>query len=51
MTAYEILQLWMPRRTFDFWDILASVTGAVASVLLASIVFFRPAKGNRENRH
>ena len=41
MTVYEILQIWMPWRTFDIWDIAASFGGAIAGILLASLLFFR----------
>ena len=46
MTAYEIMQVWMPWRTFDYWDILASIIGAMVSVLFAWVVYFRPEKRN-----
>ena len=42
LTIYEFLQLYLPRRTFDPYDIVASFVGALFSILLAYIVFFVP---------
>ncbi|MEM7383464.1 MAG: hypothetical protein AAF514_00840, partial [Verrucomicrobiota bacterium] len=32
MTVYEIVQRWLPGRTFDIWDIVASFMGAFAAI-------------------
>lgn len=39
MCTYEFLQIWMPRRTFDWADIAASFLGAVVGVIAARILF------------
>ena len=38
---YELAQVYMPRRTFDPADIAASFVGAIFSILVARILFFR----------
>jgi hypothetical protein len=40
LTVYEFMQLKMPRRTFDWFDILASAVGAAAAVGVARGLFF-----------
>lgn len=50
MTAYEFAQVWIPIRTFDVWDILASFVGAVISILIARIMFYRFAPESAVNR-
>lgn len=40
LVLYEVLQLQMPRRTFDWYDILASAVGAIAAVGVSHILFF-----------
>ncbi|MBM3290457.1 MAG: hypothetical protein FJY92_09920 [Candidatus Hydrogenedentes bacterium] len=42
-TIYEIAQLWIPFRTFDWLDILASLAGALASIGAARIAFYKRA--------
>lgn len=39
LSIYEVVQIYMPRRTFDPYDILASFLGAIFSVMIASILF------------
>ena len=39
MCIYEFLQIWMPRRTFDWADIAATFIGAVVGVIAARILF------------
>jgi hypothetical protein len=41
MTLYEFIQLMMPWRTFDGYDIVASFLGGFLSILLAWPLFFR----------
>ena len=41
MIVYEVIQIWMPKRTFDFMDIYASFAGALASIIIAWVLFFR----------
>jgi hypothetical protein len=41
LVVYEVTQIWMPSRTFDWADLGASVTGAGVSCLLGWIVFFQ----------
>jgi glycopeptide antibiotics resistance protein len=38
MTLYEVCQLWMPERTFDIKDIIASVLGGVCSYLIFLLI-------------
>ena len=40
LSSYEMVQILMPRRTFDLYDIAASFVGALFSVLLAGVLFF-----------
>lgn len=40
LIVYEIVQLWMPSRTFDYADIVASVVGAGLGCLLCWLIFF-----------
>lgn len=41
LTIYEIAQFWIPSRTFDVADILASFLGAGIGCLVCWQVFFR----------
>jgi len=47
LSLYEVVQIYLPRRTFDPYDIVASFLGAIVSILLARILFF----GGRGNEH
>jgi glycopeptide antibiotics resistance protein len=38
LTLYEVCQLWMPGRTFDVKDVIASVIGGIFSYLIFRIV-------------
>lgn len=49
LTTYEIMQIWMPWLTFDYNDVLASFLGAMMSILIAWIVYFRLEKSNTKN--
>lgn len=40
LTLYEVMQLQMPRRTFDWYDIIASAVGAMAAVGISRMCFF-----------
>jgi hypothetical protein len=40
LSAYEVSQLWMSKRTFDWNDITASAVGAIVAVPLGWLVFF-----------
>ena len=35
---YEVIQIYMPERTFDWWDILALLTGGVLYYGLAKVM-------------
>lgn len=41
LCLYEIIQLWMPKRTFDWADLAASVGGALVGCVMGWLVFFR----------
>ena len=41
ITVYEFIQICMPSRTFDINDILASLIGAICSIVIAWTLFFR----------
>lgn len=43
LCGYEVVQLWMPRRTFDWNDLWASGAGALVAVVLG-LGFFRPSR-------
>ena len=43
LSVYEVVQIWMPRRTFDVGDMIASFLGAVFSIIVATWLFY----GNR----
>ncbi|MGO4293074.1 VanZ family protein [Chitinophaga sp. RAB17] len=38
LSLYELCQLWMPQRTFDIKDVVASVLGGAFSYLIFRIV-------------
>lgn len=44
LSIYELVQFYLPRRTFDPNDIVASSLGALFSITLASILFLMPRK-------
>ena len=39
LSVYEFAQLWMPRRTFDWDDILASIAGAFLALIIGAGFF------------
>ena len=39
LSIYEVAQIYLPRRTFDPEDIVASFAGATTSIVLASLLF------------
>lgn len=41
LIAYELLQLVMPRRTFELNDIVATAAGALLAMALGRMIFFR----------
>ena len=50
ISIYEVLQIWIPGRTFDVNDIIATFAGAVFGILFCSPLFFRrvtPTGGDR----
>lgn len=40
LSGYEVLQLWMPLRTFDVTDLVATGAGSCVGYLIGRIVFF-----------
>ncbi len=40
MCVYEVAQLWMPRRTFDWADLVATAVGAVVALGIGRCLFF-----------
>lgn len=38
LSIYEVVQIYMPRRTFDPYDILASFLGATLTVIIARVL-------------
>jgi len=41
LCAYEVAQIWMPKRTFDWADVAASAAGSCLACLLGWSVFFQ----------
>ena len=41
LSLYEVIQIWIPARTFDLSDIIASFVGASVSVVIALVLFLR----------
>jgi len=41
LMAYEVAQIMMPSRTFDWRDLLATAIGSLMAILLGWLVFFR----------
>ncbi|MDC0325541.1 hypothetical protein OAM01_02170 [bacterium] len=41
ISLYEVIQIWIPARTFDLYDIIASFVGASVSVVIALVLFLR----------
>lgn len=39
LIGYEVLQLWLPERTFDLWDIAACVVGLLCYLVMARLFF------------
>lgn len=39
MVGYEIAQIWMPGRTFDLNDVIASVIGGLVALALLEIAY------------
>jgi hypothetical protein len=46
MSVYEVLQLWMPRRTFDWGDIAASALGIPVALFFG--LLFSPGRSSRD---
>ncbi|VTR96101.1 unnamed protein product [Gemmata massiliana] len=44
LCVYEVAQIWMPRRTFSWDDIGASVLGAGIAAVLGFALFLRPVR-------
>ena len=44
LSIYEVAQIYLPRRTFDPNDIVASFLGAIVSIMLAIILFLMQKK-------
>jgi len=51
MVAYEIAQIWMPGRTFDPFDLIASLIGGVIAFLLLVIPYRLTALPGGEAAH
>src|SRR5688500_8848623 len=47
LSIYEVVQIYLPRRTFDPADIVVSFLGAICSIVLATVLFLR----RREHRN
>ena len=47
LSIYELVQFYLPRRSFDPYDIVASFLGALFSIMLASILFLMPRKSEK----
>ena len=47
LSIYELVQFYLPRRSFDPYDIVASFLGASFSIMLASILFLMPRKSEK----
>ena len=47
LCVYEVAQLGMPRRTFDWDDILASIAGAIMALVLGTGFFIANWRQNR----
>ena len=47
LSIYELVQIYLPRRTFDPYDIVASFLGAIFSIMLASILFLMQRKNEK----
>lgn len=41
LVGYEAAQLWMPRRTFDWADVAATMVGALLAIVLGRLAYFR----------
>ncbi len=41
LSIYEVAQIYMPRRTFDPYDILASFLGAICTEIIARVLLLR----------
>lgn len=51
LSIYEVVQIYMPSRTFDPYDILASFLGAIFTVIIANVLVLRQRQKGKTIEH